>query len=801
MTSLFGDLRFAFRTLTKQPIYTLTIVGMLTLAIAGNTTIFSIFNGLFLRPLPFPNPEQLVNFDETAPKWDLEYVAVNYTDFDAYRENNQSFQAMAVFDGTSFAATFGEDATRIDGAAVTHDVATVLGIRPHLGRHITPEEDRPGGERVVQLSYGLWQREFGSDPNVLGNALNLNGNPYTIIGVLPEEAAFIGDAELWVPLATDATKNTGSWWLHGIARLKTGVTVEAAREDLYRIHKNMIEERQVNDITSPVVLPILDRYLGDYRLGTTAMLGAVGLVLLIACANIAGLMLARSMARTREVAIRLAMGARRSRIARQLLTESLVLSFAGAVPGMVLGYFATTAMTSMASDVMPSWISFGIDQRVILFTLTLTVGAAVVFGLVPALQAAKADVNGVLNASTRRASDTPAKRRSLSVLVVSEVALALVLLILAGLTTMDMRALLNVDPGFTTDNALTYRLSLPATKYEDNEQRQAFFQEHLEQVAALPGVRAVGAASSLPLGGHLGNFFQIENAPERGPDEQNPVILNRVITPGYLNAIGVTMLAGRTFNEGDGRQDDARVVIVNESFASRFWPEQSAVGKRIRYPGDDNPWMTVIGVARNTKHYGLDEPMRPGVFQPYAQMVRSSLSVIVRTSTDPLALASSVRQTVRTRDAELPVDNVTTMAQILDESLFARRGAAWLATIFSAAALFMAVGGLYGVISYGVSQRTHEISIRMALGARRSQVLQAVMKQGFSLVSVGVALGLAGGYAAARGLSAMLVGVSAGDLRVYAGVTFILGGVTLLANLLPARRAAAVDPMAGLRGE
>ncbi len=531
------------------------------------------------------------------------------------------------------------------------------------------------------------------------------------------------------------------------------------------------------------------------------MLGAVVLLMLIAFANIARLMLARSMERAREIGIRLAMGAQRRRITQQLLTESLLLSFAGAVPGMILGYLGTSAMMSLAPDLLPSWITFGIDQRVVLFTLALTVGVAVVFGLVPALQASRSDVNGVLRATTGRASDTPARRRSLSVLVVSEVALALVLLIVAGLSVLDMRALLNVDPGFNAENVLTYRLSLPSARYEEPDQQRAFFREHIAQVRALPGVQAAAAASIRPLSGHRGNFFEIENAPERGPDEPNPVILNRVITPGYLEAIGVTMLAGRTFTESDGRERDARVVIVNETFASRFWPEEIAVGKRIRYPGDGNPWMTVIGVARDTKHYGLDTEMRPGVYQPHEQFNISSMALVVRTSVDPLSLASSVRQIVRTRDAELPVDNVTTMSQALDESLWARRAAAWLAAIFSSIALLMAVGGIYGVISYGVSQRTHEISIRMALGARSSQILQTVMKHGFTLVAFGVALGLAGGYAATRGLSAVLVGVSAGDLRVYAGVTIILGGVTLLAILLPARRAAAMDPMAGLRGE
>ena len=801
MHSVIHDVRYAFRTLFRQPAYALTVIGMLTLGIAGNTAIFSVFNGLFLRPLPFSEPGQLVNFDETAPRWDLEYVGMAYPDFDAWREHNESFENMAVIDGSTFAVTLQGEAQRVTGAEVTHDLAAVLGIRPVLGRNISPEEDRPGGERVVMLGHGFWQREFGGETDVLGNTLNLDGRPYTIIGVLPTEAVFVNDADLWVPLATDVTLSEGSWYLNGIGRLKPGVTIEAALEDLTRIHKNMIEDRPVNEITSPVVMPILDRFLGEYRLGTTAMLGAVGMVLLIACANIAGLTLARSIARSREMGIRLAVGAQRRRIAQQLLTESLVLAVAGALPGLALGYAGTTAMMAVMPDLLPSWITFDIDHRVVLFTLSLTMGAALVFGLVPALHASNSNVRGVLQASSGRSTETALKRRSLSALVVGEIALALVLLIVTGLSVLDVRALLNVDPGFTADNVLTYRLRLPSERYGDGERRVAFFAEHLEEIRALPGVAAAGAASARPLGGHWGNFFKIENAPPLGPDEQNPVILNRVVSPGYLAAIGVTLLSGRDFTESDGRDEGSLAVIVNETFARRFWLDADPIGKRISHRGDSSPWMTVVGVTRDTKHYGLDTPMRPGVFQPHAQSNGGSMAIVVRSSVDPLSLVNSVRRLVHARDPELPVDNVTTMSEALDESLWARRAASWLAAIFSAVALIMAVGGIYGVISYGVSQRTHEISIRMALGAQGGQVLRLVMRQGSMLVLLGVVLGLGGAYAAAHAISPVLFGVDPGDLRVYGVVTLILGAVTLLANFLPARRAAGLDPMSGLRGE
>ena len=403
-SSIVQDARLAIRCLIKQPTYSLTVIGLLTLGIAGNTAVFSVFNGLFLRPLPFAEPERLVNFDETAPQWNLEFVGMNYVDFLNWRDNNSTFEAMAVFDQREANLTTDDEPVRVSGARVTHDIAAVLGIRPVLGRFFTEQEDLPNAEPVAMLGLGLWQGRYGADPEIIGRSITLEGIPFTVVGVLPQEAEFIAEAELWTPLAQDPEQRSGSWWLNGIGRLKPGVTLEQAQNDLTRIHKNAIEERSVNEVTSPVILPVLERILGELRLGTMAMLGAVGLVLVIACINIAGIMLARSLTRGREVAIRLALGAGKLRVIQQHLTESLVLSAVGATIGAALGVGATTALRAMAVEGPPAWVQFGFDVRVLGFVLALTVCAALAFGIVPALSAARSDTSATLQSTTTRIS-------------------------------------------------------------------------------------------------------------------------------------------------------------------------------------------------------------------------------------------------------------------------------------------------------------------------------------------------------------------------------------------------------------
>lgn len=796
MSAFFGDVRYAVRQLLRQPGYGLMIVLLMTFGIAGNAAVFRVFNGLFLRPLPFENPERLVDLDETAPQWDLEFVNMAYPDFAVWRRDNRTFEAMTVFQqgGLNFAAE--GSAERIDYLAATHDIDDVLGIEPHLGRFFTAEEDVEDGAYVGLVSMGFWERQFGGSPDVLGQTVMVNGRALEIIGVLPEEARFVGEADLWIPLQRPESDDSG-WGLSGIGLLRPEVTVEQAAADLTAIHRGMVEARPVNEITSPVIHSLRDRYLGDFRLGSGFLMGAVGIVLLIACANIAGLMFARSLAREGEMSIRLAMGAPRMRIIRQLLTESVLLAGVGAAVGTALGFWASSYLVNAMDDQFPSWVTFDLDLRFVAFTLAVTMGAAILFGLAPALQASGAKLN--LSSSTRTTA-SGAKRRIMSTLVAAEVAMAMVLLVVGGLSTLDVRRLSAVDPGFVSEGVLTYRLQLPNTRYPDAEARTAFATAYLESLRRLPGVTNATLASTLPLSGHWGWFYEADGH-ERSEDDANPVVLNRVVTPGYLETMGVPLVRGRTFNDFDGREEGTQAAIVNETFVRTHLSHvEDPVGARIR-TGPQAPWVTVVGVARDVKHYGVDQEMRPGVYLPWQQFPLSRFMAALTTDGDPAQLAAAARRATAELDPELPLFSVNTMDVQLAESLWTRKATSGLIAIFSTVALLLAVAGIYGVISYTVGQRTQEISIRMAMGAQGGQVLSQVVRQGMRLVTVGVVVGLVVSVAGAGLMAGMLVDVSAREPWVYLGVTLVLLGVAAAANYLPARRAARLDPMGVLRGE
>jgi predicted permease len=796
----YRDLKFALRILARQPGFSLMVIGMLGLGIAGASAIFSLYNGLFLAPLPFPEAERLVDLDEVAPKWNLEFVGIAYQDFHVWRSQNRTFEGMAVWDDESFNLSGLERPERVEGARVTHDLLAVLRIRPALGRGFLAEEDRPGGAKVALIGYGLWQRIFGGKQDVLGQKLQLNSESYTVVGVLPLEAVLPARAELWIPLAL-STEEFRGWYLNGVGRLKADASIGQARDDLTRIHRGMIETRQVNEITSPKLLPLRERYLGNLRLVTMVLLAAVAVVLLIACVNIAGLMLARGAVRTRELGIRAALGASRGRLVRQLLTESLVLSVAGGVLGVALGSAALKSLITIMPDQLPRWVRFSLDTRFLLFSIGVSVAAAVLFGLWPALEASRVDVRGALHDASARTSASAGRRRSLNALVVGEVALAVVLLVGAGLLIQAFVRLQKVDPGFRPQGVLMYRVSLPEAKYGKPEQRRAFFQHLVARHRAMPGVEAAAAISAPPLGGHWGNFFDIENAPPSRPNEQDPVVLVRIATPGYFRAMGVTLLGGRDFTEADGRTEGSQGAIVNESFAKRFFPDTDPLGKRIRFRGSRNPWMTVLGLAKDVKHYGVDQEMRPGVYVPHTQNASSGMSIVARTSVEPLSLVAASRDILRAMDPEIPMFQITTMARRLEESLWVRRAYSWLLAVFAGVALLLAIGGTYGVISYTVSSRTNEIGIRMALGAQPGQLLREVLGQGMLLAVLGLVLGLAGAFWSARLMESLLFGSSARDPLTYGAVSLILFLAALAANFLPARRAAAIDPMTALRFE
>ena len=805
VSGFLSDVKLALRNIRTKPAFSLAVIGMLALGVAGNTAIFSIFNGLFLRPLPFPESERLIDLDETAPKWNLHYTGVSNPDLFIWREHNSTFDGMAFFDNNNFNLSDHGTAQRVDGARVTYDLLNVLGLKPALGRGFRPEEDRPKAPHVVLLGYGLWQRMFQGDRNVLGRVLKLDGQPYTVIGVLPPEAVFPDRTEIWVPLAADRdpTQSTG-WYLGGVGRLKHGVSAQQAAADLLRVHKAMIAAGwKDNEITSPILTPLRDRYLGDFRVVSHILLGGVAVVLIIACVNIAALMLVRGGARAREIAIRTAMGASRGRVVRQLLTENMVLAAAGGIVGVLLGKVCLVGMISlMPANNLPRWISFSMDARFAAFSVAITGAAALLFGLAPALQSSKVDARGALQDSGVRASLSRARRGTLRALVVSEIALALVLSVSAGLLVEAFRKVLHVDPGFRPENVITFGVTLPDVKYKEDAQR-VFFENLLDRLRAVPGVKSAGAATAIPLGGHWGNFWEAEDNPPLGPNDKNPVTLQVVATPGYFEAIGMTFLAGRPFRQ-QAEPKHIREVVVNESFAKHYWNGLSPIGKRIRHSlGERKPtdWYEVVGITRDEKHYGLEQEMKPGVFLSLRVNPVNWMNIVLRGSIDPQLLIPPSREILREMDPEIAMYEVRTMTERLDRSLWARRAYSWLFAAFAGIALLLAAAGIYGVVSYAVSQRTQEIGIRMALGAQPGQVLLEVLGSGMVLVSVGVVLGLAAAFWAVRLLQSLLFGVSSRDPVIYAAVVVGVAALGLLANFVPARRAASIDPMRALHFE
>ena len=818
--TLSRDVRFAIRMLCKQPIFSLTVLSLLAIGIGGTTTIFSVFNSLYLRPLPFEEPERLVNLDEKAQQWNnQERTGIAYPDFDAWRERNQAFEGIAVFYERTPLISGESRAETLRGASATYDLLQVLKISPQLGRWFLPEEDKPNGPRVAVLSHQLWQTRFGGSTGVIGQTVRVDAQPYTIVGVLPGGVDFPNRTEIWMPLAMD--RSVEGWWLSGIGRLKPGLTVVKAQEDLLRVHKGMIESRGANKYTSPTVYPLCDWYVGNFRQATTILLGAVGLVLLIACANIAGIMLARGSARAREMVIRTALGASRSRIIRQLFTESLLLGALGGSLGIILGFLGLRGLVAlMPPDQLPGWVRFDLDLRFLAFCPAVSIGSAVLFGLWPAWNVSRVDVRAGLQDAGHGTSESAGRRRSLKTLITAEVALAAVLLTAAGLLIQAFRKVEHVDPGFRADSILTYQIHLPTSKYQTLEQQGPFVEELVIRQRALPGVRSAGVVSVTPLDViESGAVFDIENAPPKRPSDPSFGTPQRVVTPGYLEAMGMTLRSGRTFTDADGRSEGTAAAVVSETFARLNWPGQDPIGKRIRYrefranKGQiDRRWYKVVGVIADVKDYGLDQPARPSVYLPLAQngfkFVGANTSknqvffaVVLRTSVDPSSLSGAAHEVLHRMDPDLALTGVTTMSERLSNSMWLRRTYSWLVAVFAGVAVVLVVSGLYGVISYTVSQRRREIAIRMALGAGQSRILNGVLKEAVAMASIGLAIGVACGWWSSRLFEPLLFGVKATDPATYLTTLAIVGGVALIASLLPAIRAARTEPMSALRLE
>jgi len=808
MESALRDLRFALRGLAKKPAFTVIAVLTLALGIGANTAIFSVVNAVLLRPLPIKEPDRVMTFWLSAPSRGLQHMDLNDPIFAYYRNRTRTFESVGAFETGEFALTGGAEPESVPGATVTADYFSVLGREPLHGRTFTAQEDTPGNNHVVLLSYGLWQRRFGGDTNIVGRSINVENEPATVVGIMPadfdfpdpaERASSSGHVQLWVPKGLDP-QELYSYNLTGVGRLKAGVSADDAKKEIDSLYQAYAAETGARLGVAPessvttVLVPWQQNIVGEVRRPLLVLLGSIALVLLIACANLTNLMLARAAARTRELAVRQCLGASAMRIARQSLTESLVLSFLGTLVGILLAIWIVTALKSLVSSQIPHVETARIDATVLLFTVAIMLLTVVLCGLAPALHSARTNLQDAIRSGSRGSTSGSNKRLN-NVFVVSQLALSLVLLIGAALFLQSFRNLLSVNPGFRAENVLMAQVSLPEQKYKDNAQTESFYNQLRQNVGSLPGVQAIELCQVVPFsGGGGGAPFTVEGFEH----EQSKVAWLRGSTPGYFNAMGMPILKGRGFESTD-TSSSLPIAIVDESLARRYSPQGDLVGKRLRI--GDGPWLTIVGVVPNVKNRKLDEAAWPYVYRPYSQWVRRETMLVVRSDLDPATIAGNIRQEVAKLDPELPLSRVSTIRQAMDRSLVTTRLTNWLLTGFAATALLLALTGIYGVMSLNVANRRSEFGIRLALGAQTTNVLRLILGQGLRLAVVGVALGVIAAIALTRLLQGLLFGISAGDPLTFVVIAMLLVGVALLACWIPARRATKVDPLEALRSE
>ncbi|HKQ96814.1 MAG TPA: ABC transporter permease [Candidatus Polarisedimenticolia bacterium] len=795
MANLGMDLRFALRMLFKSPAVSLIAVLMLAIGIGANTAIFSVVNTVLLNPLPYRDADRLVVIADVQPG--LNDAPSSYPEYLAWKEQGSPFEAVAACFITQSALTGDGEPESLRTQRVSATYLPMLGVSPILGRSFEPAEETPQGERVVLIGEALWRRHFNADPRVLGRPLTLDREAFTVIGVVPESMRLRGGGDLFVPLRLDTTRAPlGLHFLMTIGRLRDGLTPAQAGHDADAIAARLIADKTVEHGVR--LIGLKERVVGDVGATLFLLMGALGCLLMIVCANIASLLLARAATRQREVAVRLAVGAGRARLVRQFLVESLALSAAGGLLGVLFAWWGVDLFSALPAFDLPRIAEVRIDGVALGFTLALTVTSAILFGLAPAVQAAATNLNEALKA-TARGDGGRGRQRFRNALVVGEVSLSLVLLIGAGLLVRSLLSVLSVERGFETRGVLTMQIGLARRDYDEPARQRAFYEDLLSRTSALPGVEGAALTNHPPLdGGNTNGDILVEGYTPR-PDEVMLSDLRRV-SPDYFRVMQIPLRKGRWFSERDGA-DATAVAVVNQAFVDRFFKGADPIGRRVNSQWDSKGWQEVVGVVGNVRHDGLDLPILPELYVPLAQAPMPGMVLFVRSPLDPPALAAAVRAQVHGIDANLPIFAVRTMDDILSASVGARRATAALLGAFSCLALFLAAVGLYGVLAYWVAQRRREIGIRMALGARTGDVLRLVVGHGLGLTLVGVVLGLGGGLLVGRLITGLLFGVTAHDPIVLAGLPLLVTAVTLAACWIPARRAARVDPMVALRYE
>jgi putative ABC transport system permease protein len=807
LADLLQDLRYAARMLKKNPGFTAVAVIALALGIGANTAIFSVVNTVLLRPLPYKDPEQLVMVWEDASKHGYPQdtpAAANYVD---WRDQNSVFSGMAAIADANFNLTNAGDPERLKGRRVSTNLFPLLGVDAQLGRVFSSAEDQPGSQHVALLSYRLWQRRFGDDPNIVGKTLTLNDEPYTVVGVMPARFQFPEkDDELWVPIALTAQEaaNRNRHYLEVVARLKPGVTLQQAQSEMTTIGARLQQQYPASNTDLGVAVTSLHEHLvGDIKPALLILLGAVGLVLLIACANVANLLLARAAIRQKEIALRVALGARRWRLLRQFLTESVLLATLGGIFGLVIAYVGLSLLSSFIPESISQARDVSLDLKVLGFTFGVSILTGLIFGLAPAIQAVRMNQSETLKEGGRDSVTGRSGKRLRGLLVTAEVAVSLVLLIAAGLLINSFLRLRNIDPGFRVDHLLTMKIELPEPKYEPMERRTAFYNNLIERVQSLAGVRSAAVTTNLPLyrqGNSVG--VQLEGKPAPPPGKEL-IVVTRIVSPGYFETMSIPLLAGRALSDHDTEKSPS-VAVISETMAHRYWPGEDAIGKRfsVGRVTSDADWIQVVGVVKDVRQFELTREPRPQMYLAYGQAdFFWPEDLVVKTDVDPASMAATVRKAVWDVDKDQPVSNIRTMDDILADSIARQRFSMLLLGVFAGVALLLAAVGIYGVMSYSVAQRTHEIGIRMALGAQTSAVLKLAVGYGLKLVIIGVLIGLVAAFALTRLMSTLLFGVTATDPATFALISLLLISVAAIASYIPARRATKVDPLIALRYE